>query len=399
LHISEDMRLGVKSQFAWALERQGRVEEAKALREDIQKTEREVEERYAHVSLQARLMARREVRVGEEFEMRLDLVDVSRKPGLLVKAEGVIPSEGFKVTALRPSCSLQNGIVDMKNREIRPFQVETVKLTLQAGKAGAFTLNPKVIYVDDFGENKTSNLNSITVTIKPTPPTIHVIAGRVSSGFGELDDLLGGGIPENYAVVLASPSCDERDLLIKRFLEAGAKAGETTLYLTTEVGAAKTLAETYKSEFSVFICNLGADSMVENLPNVKKLKGVENLTEIDIALAKYFRTLNPAKHSQRRACIQVISDVLLQHHAVIARKWLSALLPNLKSKGFTTLAVIDQNMHPADEVQAIRGLFDGVIRISEKENAQGVVKSLRIRKLTNQRCSENELVITKEKLM
>ena len=46
-------------------------------------------------------MVRREVRVGEEFEMRLDLVNASRKPGLLVKVEGVIPSEGFKVPLCR----------------------------------------------------------------------------------------------------------------------------------------------------------------------------------------------------------------------------------------------------------------------------------------------------------
>jgi hypothetical protein len=89
----------------------------------------------------------------------------------------------------------------------------------------------------------------------------------------------------------------------------------------------------------------------------------------------------------------------LQHHAVTTRKWLSALLPSLKSKGFTMLAVIDQNMHPQEEVQAITGLFDGEIRITEKETAQGVVKSLRIRKLTNQRYSENELILTKEKLL
>jgi KaiC/GvpD/RAD55 family RecA-like ATPase len=94
-----------------------------------------------------------------------------------------------------------------------------------------------------------------------------------------------------------------------------------------------------------------------------------------------------------------VSDVLLQHHAVITRKWLNALLPDLKTKGFTTLAVIDQNMHPQEETQAITGLFDGEIRITEKETANGVQRSLRIRKLTSQRYSENELGLTKEKLL
>jgi hypothetical protein len=52
-----------------------------------------------------------------------------------------------------------------------------------------------------------------------------------------------------------------------------------------------------------------------------------------------------------------VLDFLLQHRAVITRKWLSGLLADLKSKGFTTIAVINQEMHPAEEVQAITGLF------------------------------------------
>jgi KaiC/GvpD/RAD55 family RecA-like ATPase len=89
---------------------------------------------------------------------------------------------------------------------------------------------------------------------------------------------------------------------------------------------------------------------------------------------------------------------LLQHHAVITRKWLSALLPDLKSKGFTTLAVVNPQMHPQEEVQAILGLFDGEIRLAERESAKGMEKFLKIRKLYNQRYLENELTLTKERL-
>ncbi len=93
-----------------------------------------------------------------------------------------------------------------------------------------------------------------------------------------------------------------------------------------------------------------------------------------------------------------MSDVLLQHHSVITRKWLGRLLPDLKSKGFTTLAVINPDMHPTEEVQAILGLFEGEIKISEKETARGLEKVLRVRKLYNQRYLENELTLTKERL-
>lgn len=138
--------------------------------------------------------------------------------------------------------------------------------------------------------------------------------------------------------------------------------------------------------------------MLALFPNIYKLKGVESLTDIDIALTKYFRALDPAKPGPKRACVEIVSDVLLQHHAIATRKWLSGLLPNLKSKGFTTLAIVDPSMHPPEETQAVIGLFDGEIRIYEKETAKGSRKILRIRKLYNQKYLENELTLTKEKL-
>ena len=96
--------------------------------------------------------------------------------------------------------------------------------------------------------------------------------------------------------------------------------------------------------------------------------------------------------------MEILSDVLLQHRAVLTRKWLSGLLMDLKTKGFTTLAIVNPNMHPPEDVHAILGLFEGEIRIYEKETEKGIEKVLRIRKLINQRHSESELILTKDKI-
>ena len=164
------------------------------------------------------------------------------------------------------------------------------------------------------------------------------------------------------------------------------------------MGNTTALAEKFPSSLFLFICNPRADIIVKNLPNVFKMKGIENLTDIDIALIKSFRMFDNSQSGPKRACIEIISDVLLQHHAVTTRKWLSGLLPELKTKGFTTLAVINPQMHPQEEVQAISGLFEGEIRITEKDAEKGPEKILRIRKLYNQRYIDTEFVLTREKL-
>jgi KaiC/GvpD/RAD55 family RecA-like ATPase len=221
---------------------------------------------------------------------------------------------------------------------------------------------------------------------------------RITTGYGDLDNLLFGGIPKNYSVILTSPSCDERDLLIKKFLEIGAKKGEATFYITTDPGELGSLAEDFQSNFYLLILNPQADRIFKSLPNVFKLEGVENLTDIGIALTKAFRRLDPSISGPKRACIEIISDVLLQHHAIQTRRFITELITELKSRGFTTLAVMNPKMHPPEEVHAIVDLFEGEINIYEKETKKGLEKFLKIKKLYNQKYSEREIPLKKEKL-
>jgi predicted ATPase len=218
----------------------------------------------------------------------------------------------------------------------------------------------------------------------------------VSTGYANLDKLLGGGILSNRAVVLVSPSCSERDMLIRNFLETGAKKDEIAFYVTTNPGSAKTLAQEFQSSFFLFVCNPQADAIIKDLPNVFKLKGVENLTELGIALTTAIHKLDSSKKGPRRICISVVSDVLLQHHAVETRRWLTALIPELELAGFTTLAVMDSQIHPPEELHAILGLFEGEINIREKETQEGLRKFLKIKRMSDQKYLEDELPLTRE---
>jgi len=260
--------------------------------------------------------------------------------------------------------------IDAKKR------IEKVKSRMISLETGKQVVKPKPVAID---------------VSKAVPPS-HIL-----TGYEELDKLLFGGIPRNYAVILTSPSCDERDLLIKKFLEEGVKNGEVTFHIVAKANESKNLAEEFQSNFYLFVCNPQADKIIKDMPNVFKLKGVENLTDINIALSSAFRKLKSLK-GPRRACIEVVSDILLQHRAVQTRRWLNALIPELKSKGVTTLAVMDPGMHSPQEVRAILDLFEGEINIYEKETTEGPRKFLKIKKMTNQKYSKSEISLQEEKL-
>jgi KaiC/GvpD/RAD55 family RecA-like ATPase len=204
-----------------------------------------------------------------------------------------------------------------------------------------------------------------------------------------------GGIPPNCAVALTSPAYNERDSLVKSFLETGAKNGEVTFYLTINPVSAKTLAEQFQANFHLFVCNPEANAIIKSSPNVHMLKGVENLTDISIALTSAIRQLDPSVRAPKRICLDLVSDILLQHHAVETRRWLTALLTKLKSEAFTTLAVIDPQVHPSEELHAIVGLFDGEINIHEKETMEGSQRYLKIKRMSDQKYLDNEILLTK----
>jgi KaiC/GvpD/RAD55 family RecA-like ATPase len=343
--------------------------------------------------LQANLVARKtEATVCENWNLDLQFVNVGKNPANLIKIEGIIP-DGLDLVEEPEIYRLEDSGLNMKAKRLDPLRTEELRLTVTAFEKGTFEVKPRIIYVDETGNQMSCEPEPLTINISKV-----VLPQHITTGCADLDNLLLGGIPENYSVLLTSPSCDERDLLIHRFLEAGARKGEVTFYVTIDASNVKALVEEYQTNFYLFLCNPRADEIIKNLPNVFKLKGVENLTEISIALTSAIRRLDASMAGPRRACIEIISDALLQHHAVSTRRWLMSIIPELRSRGFTTLALMNPQMHPSEEVQAILDLFEGEISVYEKQTRKGLEKFVRIKKMYNQRYLESELILKKERL-
>ena len=331
--------------------------------------------------------------LGETVDFKIELQNVGKAPVLLTRLEEIVPN-GFELASYLDGYGSQNASLDMHGKKLNPYETENLEIALRATKKGTFIIAPRISFVSETGRNMTFRPEPASIIVSET-----ILPGRISTGFQDLDNLLLGGIPQNYAVILTSVSCDERDLLIRRFLEAGVTKNDVTFHVTIDAAGVRNLAEEFQSDFHVFVCNPKLDEAFENLPNVFKLGGVENLTEVNISLESAFRKLGESKGRPRRACLEILSDVLLQHHAVQTRRWLTGLVPELRSRGFTTLAVMNPRMHAPEETHAVLDLFEGEINIYEKETQKDMTKYLRIKKLYNQRYLESELPLRKTRLM
>ncbi|UCH31259.1 MAG: hypothetical protein JSV05_07100 [Candidatus Bathyarchaeota archaeon] len=333
-------------------------------------------------------IAKSEVLAGEIFLMEIEIINFGRSPVTLDGIEEILPCCGLEVMNAPKMYSLEETYLDLNGRVLEPSTREKLRFSVRALEKGTHMIGPRVVYLTEEGVLKIRNLEPVTIQVKEI-----LLPNRLSTGYKELDSLLFGGLPFRHAVALTSVSCDETKLLIDRFIEKGARDGETTFILTMEIGRWEKLAKEFPN-FTLFLCNPQAETTSETPTNIVKLRGAENLTDINIPLVSMLRKLRPTNGKPRRVCIEILSDILLQHKAVQTRRWLTGLIADLKLKGFTALALINPYMHPTEEVQAVLDLFEGEIEVYE-ENQQ---KFLRIKKMYGQDYIGNELPLRKNTL-
>jgi KaiC/GvpD/RAD55 family RecA-like ATPase len=343
-------------------------------------------EQFEHANVQANVITgMKEVRLGESFCLSIEFVNAGREPALLTKVEDFIPSD-FIVVKKPEIYRIEGTCLNMKGKQLRPLKLLEVKLTLQASKKGIYQLNPKVNYLDEIGQNRLLQLKTLNIEVEEV-----ILEDRRSTGTHELDSLILGGIPNDYSIVLTGSPTDERDYLVKNFLHEGIIDDEIVFFVTTEADDLENFIQ--NPNFFLFLCNPKPKSKIPDLPNIYKLRSKTDLTNLSISLAKVSRNIDTSKN--KRFCIGNISDVLITHKAEATRRWVSELITDLVSKGFTILGIMDPNMHPSDQAIAVINLFDGEINITQSSDPLDCKKSIQVKKLRNQDYIKNPICLIK----
>lgn len=106
--------------------------------------------------------------VGEEFEIVLDLVNVGKDFGLLVRVDNIVPAE-FKIVGFDPCHTLEGNSLNVGGKKIVPLKAETIKVSAQATRAGCFDVHPQIVYVDTSGRFRQSMPPAVTMAIHHAP--------------------------------------------------------------------------------------------------------------------------------------------------------------------------------------------------------------------------------------
>ena len=123
-------------------------------------------ERFENADIQANLITRtREIGVGDDLDIEIELVNAGRAPAQLIKVEDIV-IEGFELKSYPDVCRVEDSYLDMKGRTLLPLKTQELKLVLQPISKGVFELRPRVLYLDEAGKYKSHEPEPVSITVQ-----------------------------------------------------------------------------------------------------------------------------------------------------------------------------------------------------------------------------------------
>ena len=123
-------------------------------------------DRFEHADVQATLIAKpKELHVGQELSLEIELINAGRGPAQLTKVEATIP-KGFLVVQEPEKYRMEDSQINLKGRRLDALKTEDVRLVVKPSTKGRFRLNPRIMYLDDSGANRTCEPAPVEIVVK-----------------------------------------------------------------------------------------------------------------------------------------------------------------------------------------------------------------------------------------
>jgi len=122
-------------------------------------------EEFETACIKVNINAPEEVNLEEHVEILIDLVNVGKNLGLLVRISSIIPS-GFEIVRIPQEYVLEGTSLNGRGKKLQPLAIESIKIILKPLKTGIFTFSPKVTYIDEQGNFKHCTPEPVILKVK-----------------------------------------------------------------------------------------------------------------------------------------------------------------------------------------------------------------------------------------
>lgn len=221
-----------------------------------------------------------------------------------------------------------------------------------------------------------------------------LVAGPSMDVFRRFQDLIPEGFPKKYTVLLGSPVCEERNLIIDQFMNLGKGQSIAGVLLTSDIDFGRNMASQWGDKLTVLLAN-PRSTVIKESNIIPVSTGVQNLTALNIELVRVVKNYAGVGS---RICIDVLTDVLLNQKLLTTRKWVTDLLPRLQEWDFTVLGAFNPSLHSKEDVEGLTDIFNGYLEVSDKELEGTTRKVIIARKMLQLKYADKELLLRKESI-
>jgi len=104
------------------------------------------------------------VNTGEEFDIELELYNPGKSSAFLVRVENLLPGD-FEVGKVSGIYRYDEDALDLRGKRIGPHGTLEISLKASPLSKGEYSLEPRVVFIDDTGERRYSEPEPATVTV------------------------------------------------------------------------------------------------------------------------------------------------------------------------------------------------------------------------------------------
>jgi len=206
--------------------------------------------------------------------------------------------EYFTESDANPVFTVADGLIWMRQSVQRNSMVRKIEILKMRGQAPLSGLHS--FRLDSAGIRVFVPANAVAATVRDAIPALADV--RLTMGVAGLDEMLGGGLPRGYSLLVAGPSGSGKSNLAAAFLAEGVRCGETGVIAPFEQdphrSRDRTVANLIESGHVGFVDMKSLDVSIDEvlvllLNEIRRLKAtrvvIDSLSGFELALAPTYR--------------------------------------------------------------------------------------------------------------
>ncbi len=211
---------------------------------------------------------------------------------------------------------------------------------------------------------------------------------RTPSGVPGFDALVQGGFPSGSAIVVQGPAGGEKDAFLFQFVAEGLRASGSVLIVLSSMSPAKYLQEL--RDAGIEVDRALAENRLkfvdwftykeETVQDVEQdgpvFRASIDLANVGIAISRAIAGFS--REGEKRAAIEVLSPALSVYDLANVYGFAQSTKAKLERFGFTSLFVLEKEMHDERTRSSLHQPFDGVVDIERVREGDEIVRKMAV---------------------